>query len=130
MNSNFSGVHAAIGDLDGNGSNEVITAPMEGQPFIRAFTAAGAPFIPPREIDPVGFFAFPETFTGGARVATADVDFDGAHEILVTPGPGLPHEIKAFEANGTPVEGFQVFEPFPGLSNGIVIVGTDRYVRK
>jgi hypothetical protein len=42
-------------------------------------------------------------FTGGARVATADVDLDGVEDIIVGPGPGTAAEIKVYSGANFPV---------------------------
>jgi hypothetical protein len=130
-NIQFTGVNLAIGDLDGNGSNEVVTAPNRGVALIRAFTATGDPFVGPGDITPTSFLAFPDTFFGGARVATADVDFDGEEEILVAPGPGRPDTVLAFETDGTQVVGFAPIDPYEGVvGTGVQLNATDRFIRR
>ncbi len=127
------GVHVAVGDLDGDGVSEIVTAPADGQPFVRAWNADGTIFM--HEDNPVGILVdFALNYNGGARVAVADVDFDGRGEILTVaataPGPGIPPAIKAFEIDGTPVAGWTDFLPFgPGSDVGVVITATDRFLK-
>ena len=44
-----------------------------------------------------GFFAFPQSFTGGVRVAQADVNGDGTPDLIVGAGPGANAEVKVFD---------------------------------
>ncbi len=143
------GVNVAAGDLDGDGIDEIITAPKTGGgPHVRVFDRSGQsrsldtfPFheqfdggvsVAAADIDGgadelivaverydqswvkvlrltptvqvVGEFrAFPESFTGGVRVAAGDVDGDGLAEVAVAPsGSGGP-QVRVFEASGSVV---------------------------
>lgn len=70
------GVDVALGDIDGDGQNEIITGTgYTGGPHIRIFEEDG------REI--ANFFAFHEDYHGGINVAAGDVDFDGKDEVAV-----------------------------------------------
>ena len=125
-----SGTHVAVGDLDGDGGREIVTAVADGQLNVKAWTATGDPF----EVDggEVNFFVpySPPTYRGGLRVAVADIDVDGRGEILVAPGGGIPFEIKAFEADGTPVADWKALKPFGPASRGAGgLVATDRFVK-
>jgi hypothetical protein len=63
-------------------------------------------------------------------VGAADVDLDGAQEILVASGPGMPGSIKAFELDGTEVEGISEYFPFGrNARRGLAFATTDRYIR-
>jgi hypothetical protein len=69
------GVHVAVGDVDGDGAQEIVTGPgFGGGPHVRVFNRRG-------EIENQ-FFAFDSRKRGGTRVSTADVDGDGRAEIL------------------------------------------------
>ena len=46
------------------------------------------------------FLAFPQSFRGGAAVASADVDGDGSREIIVAPGSAGSSQIRIFTAGG------------------------------
>jgi hypothetical protein len=124
------GVSIGLADLTGNGQKQIITAPYDGSCNIRAFDGTGMNFNVPGTSDPVNFNAYDPDISAGCRVAGADVDYDGRQEILVIPGPGEGDEILAFEADGTPVEGYEPFSPFGGVSTSGAIAGTDRFVRK
>jgi hypothetical protein len=126
-----SGVTVAVGNLDGDGRPEIVTAPAKGQPWVRAWRPDGTAF-EHASGQPVSFVLqdFGVAFGGGLTVATADVDFDGDAEIIVAPGEGVPARILAFEMDGTPVAGWIALEPFGPLArNGLGLVGLDEFWR-
>ncbi|MBP6944791.1 FG-GAP repeat protein [Patescibacteria group bacterium] len=84
------GASVAIGDVDGDGLNEIVTAPGPGGgPHIRIFRTDG-------QLWGGGFFAFEPSDTTGARVAVGDVDGDGQDEIVVGSGPGAIPRIQVY----------------------------------
>ncbi len=86
------GVSVAAGDLDGDGTDEIITgAGPGGGPHVRMFTPKGQPI--------GGFFAFDRGYRGGVSVAVGDVDGDGKNEIVVANGIGS--RVRVFDAKGT-----------------------------
>ncbi|HYC54792.1 MAG TPA: integrin alpha [Candidatus Binatia bacterium] len=129
-----SGVALALGNLDGDESNipEIVTAVADGQLRVKAFRGNGTAV--PQFINgpPVNFTVFyPNGFRGGLRVATADVDFDDAAEILVAPASGIAGPILAYELNGAQVAGWKPFFPLgPGVDTGLNLVATDSFVRR
>lgn len=126
-----SGTSVALGDLDGDGSLEIVTGPMTGQPRIKAFRGTGSPFVPPGATSPIDFFAPSPAFSGGVRVAVADVDLDGQGEILVVQGAGATPNILAYEMNGSAVAGWSAPQPFgPTSSGAFAIATTDRFLRQ
>lgn len=124
------GISVAVGDLDGDGVDEILTTPAAGLPWVKAFSADGTPFVPAGSTSAVSFFAFPASFAGGARVAVADVDLDGRPEIVVASGPGMPGIVKAFELDGSAVSDWRDFSPLgPVARGGLVIASTDSFLR-
>jgi hypothetical protein len=122
------GTQLAVGDLDADGTNEIVAVPGSGQPWIRAFTRDGTP----KSIGggEVNFFAFTGGAPGAIRIAVSDVDLDGAGEIIVASGEGIVGVVRAFEPNGTAVTGWTDFKPFgPYGTGGLAIVSTDRLLR-
>lgn len=89
------GITIAACDLDGNGTNEIVTGTMlGGGPHVRIFTADG------KILYGGGFFAYDGAFRGGVNVACGDVDGDGFDDIVTGPGlTGGPH-IKVFDPMG------------------------------
>lgn len=78
------GVRVAVGDVDGNGELDIVTAPGPGGPAtIKVFRSSDGTLI--------GQFAAPRTWSrGGTWVAAGDVNADGQSEIIVAPGLGSP----------------------------------------
>jgi hypothetical protein len=73
------GVRVAVGDVDGDGTPDLITAPGPGGgPDVRVFSGTDG--------RPLGdFMAFEPTFRGGMHVAAADMNGDGRAEIIASP---------------------------------------------
>jgi len=93
-NQNFrGGVNVAVGDVDGDGVDEIITgAGPGGGPHVRIFSADG---------NVKGqFFAYSPAFRGGVNVAAGDVDGDGVDEIITGAGPGGGPHVMIFNADG------------------------------
>jgi hypothetical protein len=90
----------AVGDLDGNGTKEIVTgAGNGGGPHVRIFTNHGRPLSP-------GFFAYAKSFRGGVNVAVGDLDGDGKGEIVTGAGQrGGPH-VRIFTPQGNALGGF------------------------
>jgi len=111
------GVRVAIGDLNGDGTNEIICAAGDGGgPHIRVTNKHG------KVINP-GFFAYDEEYRGGAYVAAGDVNGDGIDEIITGSGVGLEPWIKVFDRDGN------LFSEFLGApvsqKNGLQITASD-----
>ncbi len=71
------GVQVAAGDVDGDGRDEIITLPETGRPLIRIFNSS----LKKRdEYETRGIFGS----ASDVRIATADVNFDGKREIMLT----------------------------------------------
>jgi hypothetical protein len=91
------GVNVTIGDVDNDGTNEIITgAGPGGGPHVRVFNANGTPFK-----GNLGAFAYAQAFSGGVDVAAGDVDNDGADEIITGAGPGGGPHVRVFDVNAT-----------------------------
>lgn len=89
------GVFIASGDLDGDGRDELITAPdAGGGPHVRIFSDTdGDGLVSDNPTD--NLFPYPG-FSGGVRVATGDVNNNGRDELITAPGPGGGPEVVVF----------------------------------
>jgi lipoprotein-anchoring transpeptidase ErfK/SrfK len=89
------GVNVAVGDLDNDGKEEIITgAGFGGGPHIRVFDGFGN-----QKINE-GFFAFDKNLRSGVRVAAGDTNGDGREEIIAGSGVDQKPQIKVFKNNG------------------------------
>jgi subtilisin family serine protease/subtilisin-like proprotein convertase family protein len=67
---------------------------------------------------------FGSSFTGGARVATADLNNDGVADVIVGSGPGRIPEVRIFDGrNGTLLSSFLAFEA--DFTGGINVATAD-----
>ena len=127
---NHYGVQVACGDIDGDGIDEILTAPGPStvfSPHIRAWNYDGGTLTP---ISQVSFVAYADLSTFGATVAAADVDGDGIDEIITGPGPGETHPatVKAWNHDGEgavqeiPELSFDAYQ----MGYGVVVAGGHR----
>lgn len=87
------GVALAVGDVDGDGSSEIVTAPQAGGgPHVRIFNSDG--------VLKYEFFAYPNNVQTGLNLAVGDLDQDGRAEIVVAPQVGGGPHVKVFKYDG------------------------------
>lgn len=99
------GIRVASGDLDGDGTDEIIVGTGNGAgTHVRTFNAAGEIVFTP------GFFVYDQTDRSGIKVAAGDIDGDGKAEIITGSGPGRTPEVKAYTRYGDLVASFA---PYP-----------------
>lgn len=88
------GINLAVGDLNGDGTREIITGTeLGGGPHIRVFNAEG------KLINP-GFFAYGKEYRGGVNVAVGDLNGDGTAEIVAGAGVGGGPHVRIFNRDG------------------------------
>jgi hypothetical protein len=76
------GINVAVCDLNGDGTNEIITAPMRGGgPHVRVFDNFGKNL-------GIDFFAYAENFRGGVNLVCGNLDEDEAAELITLPAAG------------------------------------------
>ena len=120
------GANAAAGELDADAATEILTGPGPGLVFgahVRGFDyGAGVSPLP-------GLSAFLFTSRYGASVSGADVEPDGASEVLTGPGPdpSAAAVLAAYDYDGTaltPRPALSAIDPFPGLAYGLRVAGS------
>lgn len=88
------GLNAGVGDVDGDGSVEVVVGVQEGGgPQIRVFDISG-------NVE-TSFFAYTTSFRGGMTTLVSNIDGSGAAEILTVPNAGGGPHVRSFDAEGT-----------------------------
>jgi subtilisin family serine protease len=93
------GVNLSVADLNGDGQQEIITAPAGVyNPEIKIFSKEGRLLR--------SFLAYPATFKGGVNITIADVRDDGYREIITAPGKGGIPQIKIFSREGKLLNSF------------------------
>ncbi|HZZ26464.1 MAG TPA: VCBS repeat-containing protein [Pirellulales bacterium] len=131
------GVNVALGDLNGDGLNDLVVSPTQGNAVIQTFINTGMavqPFGPLTGPMPgVGFLnpttqflAFSPKFLGGANVVVNNVLLTGSSaQIIVGSGPGMAATVDIFpgNANGnvkTTLAPLTAFNPFAaGFRGGV-----------
>lgn len=89
----MNGIKVQTGDVDGDGTNEIIAYP----------TASTAPQIAVFEYDGKlvsRFYAYDSRIRGGYNVTVGDINNDGKDEIIVAPKAGLGPQVAVFDKSG------------------------------
>jgi hypothetical protein len=95
------GVRVAVGDVDGDLEDEIVTVPgYGGGPHVRIFEMDGT------EVDQ--FMAFNSYKQSGFYVATGDLDGDEVEEIIISTDANGNDFVRAFESNGTAIGDFEL----------------------
>ncbi|MAF13880.1 MAG: hypothetical protein CMI53_03235 [Parcubacteria group bacterium] len=93
------GIPVSVGDVDGDGVDEIITGIGKGGlPQVRIFDFKGNLFSE--------FMAYQENFTGGVNVATGDVNGDGVDDIVSGAGAGGGPHVRIFNFDGSLISQF------------------------
>jgi RHS repeat-associated protein len=115
------GVSVAMGDVNGDGITDIITAAgAGGGPHVKVFSGVNNELL-------ASFYAFAPGFSGGVTVAAADFTGDGKADLVVGAGAGGGPHVKVFDVSQgkeapAPIGSFFAFES--NYSGGIT-VGTD-----
>jgi hypothetical protein len=136
------GVFVAVGNLDGGTTGEIITgADAGGGPQVNIYSAAqiqSGNLTTPA----VAFFAYPfgngVFFTGGVRVAAADLNGDGKADLITAAGPGGGPQVNVYlgaaktfivgagTASPQPFLAFFAFGPsLSGFKGGVYVTAQD-----
>lgn len=100
--SNFrGGVNIAVGDIDGDAVDEIITVPSSrGGSNVRIFGYRNGSFVPTTE----NFMAYNENFRGGVNITTGDIDNDGIDEIITAPKSQGGPNVRVFGKRGNEIK--------------------------
>lgn len=92
------GVNVAVGDVDGDGNNELVTAPAGNYPgLVRIFRYDPSTKKFTRTTD---FSSQTSKYRGGVNLAVTDLDRNGYSEIIVTPvAKGRNSSVEVYEYN-------------------------------
>jgi hypothetical protein len=127
------GVRVAVGDVNNDGFDDIITAAGPGGgPHVEVFEGKGltnGTFDPTKSLI-ASFFAYSPLFTGGAYVAAADVNNDGYADIIAGAGNGGGPHVQVFDgkalAVGTPPTVLASFFAYdPSFRGGVTVAGAD-----
>lgn len=114
------GVSVAVGDLDGDGANEIITGPgAGGGPQVRVFDMDGNAKIT------AGFFAYATTVRNGVMVGAGDLDGDGDDEIITGTRAGSGPHVRTFDGEGNAVFSPGFFAYGTNVRNGVFVAACD-----
>jgi hypothetical protein len=113
------GIFVAAGDVNSDGFADVVASEDEGgEPRIKIFSGQDSSVL-------ADFLAFTPGFHGGVRVAAADVNHNGAADVVAAAGPGGPPLVEFFEGKDlvqgvtTPALSFDAFDP--GFQGGAYV---------
>jgi hypothetical protein len=116
-------MYVAVGDINGDGTPDIITgADAGGGPHVKVFD--GAALVKGQVKVLASFFAYNVAFHGGVRVASADVNGDGADDIIAAAGPGGGPQIKIFSGKtGGLLQSFFAYDP--RFTSGVYVAAAD-----
>ncbi len=118
---NFTGgVRVAVGDVNGDGFLDVITAAGPGGgPNVAVYSGNGGALL-------ASFYALPEGFTGGVNVAAGDINRDGLADIISGADAGGGPNITFFSITNTgPVLRSSFYAYSPDFTGGVRVASAD-----
>ncbi len=107
------GVYVAAGDLDADGTDEIVVGRESGLSHVKVFRSDG--------VEMASFFAFGVDFAGGVRVACGDVNDDGRDDLILGAGATTSAVKVLSGVDQTELANFLAFGSSPG---GVYVSGT------
>jgi hypothetical protein len=106
----------ALGDVTGDGIDEIVTVPgAGGGPWVKIFNT---------NAQLLGeFAAYDPGFKGGVKIALGDVTGDGIDEIITGPGAGGGPWVRVFNSQAQLLYEFAAYDP--GFKGGIDVAAAD-----
>ncbi len=111
------GVYVAVGDVDGDGRNEILTSMERGDTSIRLWETTGKGLLL-KSIIQTGLSSLEHS---GVRVSVGDLDGDFVDEIIASTGTGREPNVLVFNGIGEQILALPVS---PSLGRGGVLVAT------
>lgn len=99
------GLFVAAGDLTGDGRADLVISPDRGLiPLVVAIDGANGSLLGVALV-------YDPTFSGGVRIAVADIDNDGRADLVTVPGPGRPADVQVFSGlDGSLLRSYRAFD--------------------
>jgi hypothetical protein len=93
------GVNVALGDVDNDGIEELVTGPGPGmEPIIKVFSLQGQ--------ERARWLVYDQKFRGGVNVTLADINNDGQAEIVTAPASQGGPQVRIFTGTGREINSF------------------------